>query len=47
MAQDQALLVLLCAPQALYAVNKHANTFEVAETKVEEADWSRVSAPAP
>jgi peptide/nickel transport system substrate-binding protein len=53
LAHDQALSVFLCAPQALYAVNKHvrfvghATTFEVAETEVDEAHWSRVSAPAP
>jgi hypothetical protein len=39
-AYDQALSVFLCAPQALYAVNRHvafdgyAATFELAETQV-------------
>jgi peptide/nickel transport system substrate-binding protein len=46
-AYDQALSIFLCAPQALYAVNKHvhfvghAATFEVAETEVDEDHWSR------
>jgi len=46
-AYDQALSVFLCAPQALYAVNRHVNfvghatTFEVAETEVDEGHWSR------
>src|SRR5919202_366104 len=44
---DQALSVFLCAPQALYAVNRyvdfvgHATTFELAETEVGEEHWSR------
>ena len=44
---DQALSVFLCAPQALYAVNRHVNfvghatTFELAETEVGEEHWSR------
>jgi peptide/nickel transport system substrate-binding protein len=44
---DQALSVFLCAPQALYAVNRHvkfvgyATTFELAETEVDEEHWSR------
>jgi peptide/nickel transport system substrate-binding protein len=47
LAYDQALSIFLCAPQALYAVNKHVNfvghatTFEVAETEVDEEHWSR------
>jgi len=47
LAYDQALSVFLCAPQALYAVNKHvkfvghASTFEVAETEVDAGHWSR------
>ena len=44
---DQALSVFLCAPQALYAVNRHvafdgyAATFELAETEVAPRHWSR------
>lgn len=44
---EQALSVFLCAPQALYAVNRHvdfvghAATFELAETEVGEEHWSR------
>jgi ABC-type transport system substrate-binding protein len=44
---DQALGVFLCAPQALYAVNRHvafegyATTFELAETQVAPEHWSR------
>jgi len=44
---DEALALFLCAPQALYAVNKHVNfgpyrtTFELAETEVDEEHWSR------
>ena len=47
LAHAQALSLFLCAPQALYAVNKHvsfvghATTFEVAETEVSEGHWSR------
>jgi peptide/nickel transport system substrate-binding protein len=46
-AYDEALALFLCAPQALYAVNKHVNfgpyrtTFELAETEVDEKHWSR------
>ena len=46
-AYDQALSVFLCAPQALYAVNRHvafdgyATTFELAETEVTPEHWSR------
>lgn len=44
---DEALALFLCAPQALYAVNKHVNfglyrtTFELAETEVDEQHWSQ------
>ncbi len=44
---DEALALFLCAPQALYAVNKevdftpHATTFELAQTKVSAKHWSR------
>lgn len=44
---DEALALFLCAPQALYAVNKHVNfgpyrtTFELAEAEVDEQHWSR------
>ncbi len=44
---EQALSVFLCAPQALYAVNRHVNfggyaaTFELAETEVSPQHWSR------
>jgi peptide/nickel transport system substrate-binding protein len=44
---EEALSVFLCAPQALYAVNRHVNfvghatTFELAETEVGEEHWSR------
>jgi peptide/nickel transport system substrate-binding protein len=44
---DQALSVFLCAPQALYAVNRHvafdgyAATFELAETQVAPQHWSQ------
>ena len=47
LAYDQALSIFLCAPQALYAVNRHvrfvghAATFELAETEVDEEHWSR------
>jgi ABC-type transport system substrate-binding protein len=46
-AYEQALSVFLCAPQALYAVNRHvafdgyAATFELAETEVAPQHWSR------
>ena len=46
---DEALALFLCAPQALYAVNKHVDfgpyrtTFELAETEVDEEHWSRRS----
>lgn len=46
-AFDEALALFLCAPQALYAVNKHVNfgpyrtTFELAEAEVSEEHWSR------
>ena len=44
---DEALALFLCAPYALYAVNKQVNftpyktTFELAECKVTEEHWSR------
>jgi len=44
---DEALAIFLCAPQALYAVNKHVQfnayrtTLELAETTVDEGHWSR------
>ena len=44
---DEALALFLCAPQALYAVNRHVRfspyrtTFELAETEVSEEHWSR------
>jgi peptide/nickel transport system substrate-binding protein len=44
---DQALSVFLCAPQALYAVNRqvgfggYAATFELAETQASQQHWSR------
>ena len=44
---DEALALFLCAPQALYAVNKHvdftpyATTFELAQTKVGKEHWLR------
>ncbi len=43
---EEALALFLCAPQALYAVNKHVDftpyrtTFELAECKVESGHWS-------
>jgi peptide/nickel transport system substrate-binding protein len=47
LAYDQALSVFLCAPQALYAVNRnvaftgYAATFELAETSAAANHWSR------
>lgn len=44
---DEAKSLFLCAPQALYAVNRHVEfkahraTFELADTEVGEAHWSR------
>ncbi len=44
---DEALALFLCAPEALYAVNKEVDfrpyrtTFELAETRVSERHWSR------
>ena len=44
---DEALGLFLCAPRALYAVNRHVRfapyrtTFELAETGVTEDHWSR------
>ncbi len=49
-AFDEALALFLCAPQALYAVNKHVSfgpyrtTLELAETEVDEQHWSRQNA---
>jgi len=45
--RDEALVLSLCAPQALYAVNRHVEfrpyrtTFELAETRVDASHWSR------
>ncbi len=44
---DEALALFLCAPQALYAVNRHVDftpyrtTFELAECRVDRGHWSR------
>lgn len=44
---DEALVVFLCAPQALYAVNRHVEftpyrtTFELADCRVGKGHWSR------
>jgi hypothetical protein len=44
---EQSKALFLCAPQALYAVNKHVDfkayraTFELADTEVDPAHWSR------
>jgi peptide/nickel transport system substrate-binding protein len=44
---DEALALFLCAPHALYAVNRHVDftayrtTFELAECKVTDAHWSQ------
>ena len=44
---DEALALFLCAPQALYAVDRHVDftpyrtSFELAETSVNEQHWSR------
>lgn len=44
---DEALALFLCAPQALYAVNRHVDfkpyhtSFELAECKVDDEHWSR------
>jgi len=44
---DEAKALFLCAPQALYAVNRHVEftayktTFELAETEVSSQHWSR------
>ena len=44
---EEALALFLCAPKALYAVNKHVSfgpyrtTFELAETEADEQHWSR------
>jgi peptide/nickel transport system substrate-binding protein len=50
-AYDESLALFLCAPQALYAVNRHVRfcpyrtSFELAETAVTEEHWSRRRAP--
>jgi peptide/nickel transport system substrate-binding protein len=44
---EQSMALFLCAPQALYAVNRHVDfkayraTFELADTNVEPEHWSR------
>lgn len=44
---NEALALFLCAPQALYAVNRHVDfkayrtTFELAQTRVSREHWSR------
>jgi len=44
---EEALALFLCAPKALYAVNKHVSfgpyrtTFELAEAEVDDEHWSR------
>ena len=44
---EQSKALFLCAPQALYAVNRHVDfkayraTFELADTAVDPAHWSR------
>ena len=44
---DEALALFLCAPHALYAVNRHVEftpyrtTFELAECRVGAGHWSR------
>lgn len=44
---EEALALFLCAPKALYAVNKHVSfgpyrtTFELAEAEVDDTHWSR------
>ena len=48
---DEALALFLCAPHALYAVNRHVDftayrtTFELAECRVGDKHWSRRNAP--
>ena len=45
--REESLALFLCAPDALYAVNEHVaftpyrTTFELAETSVGAAHWSR------
>jgi ABC-type transport system substrate-binding protein len=47
LVRDEALALFLCAPQALYAVNRHVDftpyhtSFELAECKLSEEHWSR------
>src|SRR5438874_3040187 len=44
---EEALALFLCAPEALYAVNKHVSfgpyrtAFELAEAEVDDEHWSR------
>ncbi len=44
---DEALALFLCAPRALYAVNRHVDftayrtTFELPECRVSSEHWSR------
>ena len=46
LVRDESLALSLCAPQALYAVNKHVDftpyrtSFEFAETSVDDTHWS-------
>jgi peptide/nickel transport system substrate-binding protein len=48
---EQSMALFLCAPQALYAVNRHVDfkayraTFELADTNVEPGHWSRRDQP--
>jgi peptide/nickel transport system substrate-binding protein len=50
---EQSKALFLCAPQALYAVNRHVDftayraTFELADTEVDPAHWSRRDDAAP
>ena len=47
LVRDESLALSLCAPRALYAVNKHVDftpyrtSFEFAETSVDDGHWSR------
>jgi ABC-type transport system substrate-binding protein len=50
---EQSQALFLCAPQALYAVNRHVDfkayraTFELADTEVDPTHWSRRDDAAP
>ena len=50
---EESKALFLCAPQALYAVNRHVDfkayraTFELADTEVAHAHWSRRDEPGP